>query len=192
MRAVPVFDELTESRTDAELLLASEVGDKQSFGLLFDRHSRVIYAVALAIVKNPADAEELLSDAFFLLWRKWAAIEFFGDSLLPWLITTVRYLALNRRRAARLSIVLNDEIDLGASPSAEHAAEHRVLAQRLEALIRTLSPLDQQIVQLCLVDSLTYELAAQRLGITHGTVRNRLSRSKKQLRTELDPEGQSR
>lgn len=191
MRAVSVVDESTEARTDAELLLASQSGDKQTFGRLFDRHSRVVYAVAFAIVKSPTDAEELLSDAFLLLWQKWPTIELFGDSLLPWLITTVRYLALNRRRATRFSVVLSDEIDAGASPSAENGAEHRILAGQLAALIRTLPPIDQQIIQLCLVDGLSYERAAQRLGVTHGAVRNRLSRSKKQLRNELDPEGQA-
>jgi RNA polymerase sigma factor, sigma-70 family len=70
--------------------------------------------------------------------------------------------------------------------------ELRELSRRLEALIRTLSPLDQRIVQLCLVDSLSYEQVAAQLGIAHGSVRNRLSRSKKQLRDTFDPEGQNR
>ncbi|NEN07810.1 RNA polymerase sigma factor [Diaminobutyricibacter tongyongensis] len=190
MRPAPEVDDLTKSRSDTELLLASEAGDRHAFGLLFDRHSRVVFAAALAIVQRRPDAEELLSDAFFLLWRKRASIELAGDSLLPWLITTVRYLAMNRRRATRFSVALSEEIDSGASPSAEHAAELRLLAQQVEALIRKLSPLDQQIVQLCLVESLGYERAAKDLGITRGAVRNRLSRAKKQLRTELDPEGQ--
>lgn len=44
-----------------------------------------------------------------------------------------------------------------------------------------LRPLDQRIVRLCLIDSLSYEQVAAQLGIIHGSVRNRLSRSKKQL-----------
>lgn len=193
MHLVALTDEAPESSTDSELLLGSESKERRSFGILFDRHSRAVYATAFAVVQNASDAEELLSDAFLLLWRKRASIQFFGDSLLPWLITTVRYLARNRRRSSRFSTVrLNDEVDAGRSPSAESAVELRVFSQQLEALIRTLSPLDQRIVQLCMVDCLTYEEAADHLGITHGSVRNRLSRTRKQLRAGLDPEGQHR
>jgi RNA polymerase sigma factor (sigma-70 family) len=192
MRSVPLMDDATEARTDAALLAGGESGERELFGVLFDRHSRAVYATAFALVHNPADAEALLSDAFLLLWRKRASIEFFGDSLLPWLITTVRYLARNRNRSSRFSTVqLNDEIDAGRSPSAESTAEAWELSRQLDALICTLDPLDQRIVQLCLVDRLSYEQAASQLGIAHGAVRNRLSRSKKQLRDTFEPEGQN-
>jgi RNA polymerase sigma factor (sigma-70 family) len=193
MRPVLVTDETTDPRTDADLLMTSDSGDRESFSILFDRHSRPVYATAFAIVHNRSDAEELLSDAFLLLWRKREGIQFFGDSILPWLITTVRYLAKNRSRSSRLfTVALDDGVDAGRSTSTESAVELRALSRQLEALIGTLSPLDQRIVQLCLIDGVTYEEAAERLSITHGSVRNRLSRTKKQLRAGLDPEGQHR
>jgi RNA polymerase sigma factor (sigma-70 family) len=196
MQTAPMTDEQKQAKpakTDAELLLDSEPGDRQAFGTLFDRHSRAVYATAFAVVQDAADAEELLSDAFLLLWRKRASIELFGDSVVPWLITTVRYLAKNKRRTTRFSAVpLDDEIATNRMPSVERAVELRLLSQQLDVLIEGLTPIDRQIVRLCLVDGLSYEQAAERLGVTHATVRNRLSRSKKQLRVSLDPEGQNR
>jgi RNA polymerase sigma-70 factor (ECF subfamily) len=161
--------------------------------VLFGRHSRAVYATAFAVIRNPRDAEELLSDAFLLLWRKRETIEFLGESLLPWLITTVRYLAKNKQRASRFSAILFDEAkDTGRAASLETTMELRDLSQQIETLVGALPPIDQRIVQLCLVDNLTYEQAAISLGLTHASVRNRLARSRKQLRDGLNLEGQLR
>jgi RNA polymerase sigma factor (sigma-70 family) len=176
-----------EVPTDSVLLDACGEGDRAAFASLFDRHSRPVFATAFAVVKNRADAEEVLSDAFMLLWRKRTSIEFFGDSLLPWLLVTVRNLARNRVRAAAGTLSFDEDIGLGDSLSTEDLVAQRELEQQLDSVIGELSALDREIVQLCLVDGLSYEQAADRLGITHSSVRNRLSRSRTALRAQLNP-----
>ena len=173
--------------SDSSLLEACGRGDRGAFSALFDRHSRAVFATAIAVVKDRPDAEEVLSDAFMLLWRKRASIDFFGDSLLPWLLVAARNLARNRVRAATGSLSFDDDISLHDTKTTEDQVAQRDLVRQLDAVIAGLTSLDREIVQLCLVDGLSYEQAAARLGITHSAVRNRLSRSRTVLRTQLIP-----
>jgi RNA polymerase sigma-70 factor (ECF subfamily) len=177
-----------ESVSDDDLLGRCIGGDRHAFGALFDRYSRVVYATAILVVRNAADAEEVVSDAFVTLWRKRESIRILDGSVLPWLLTTARFEALNRRRATRQSLSLDDDIDTHRSVAADVTVAERALSKQLDAVIDQLAPLDRQIVLLCLVDELSYADAAQRLGLTHSTVRNRLHRARKQLRTELRTE----
>lgn len=190
MQVATVMEIRLSPQTDQELIVQCVDGDRRAFGAIFSRHSRVVYAVAITAVRNPADAEEVLSDTFLTLWRKRATVEFVDDSALPWLITTARYQALNRKRAGfrEASISLNEEIDTHSSAGADVIAAEQELTQRLDAVIAGLGLLERQIVQLCLINNLSYEQAAKKLHVSHATVRNRLSRARNQLRQELQPE----
>lgn len=184
----------TAEISDGDLLGRCVSGDRAAFGLIFDRYSPPVYAAASLIVEQAADAEDVLSDTFLVLWRKRADIELFGGSGLPWLVTTARNLARNHRRAThrRRFVSLNDDIDSNASVSADSSAATRRVAEQLEAMLSRLPPLDQQIIQLCLVDETSYEQAAHQLGISHGAVRNRLARSRQHLRSTFDAEREER
>jgi len=173
-----------DARTDAELLDAAG-GDSRVFGVLFDRYSRVVFAAAFVIVEDRRAAEEVTSDAFMVLWRKRESIVL-ADTVLPWLLATTRYLARNQRRSARRDVELNEGILASLVPSAEHLAVARDLNRQLAAVVAALKPLDQTVVNLCLVDGLSYDDAAERLGISHGQVRNRLSRSRGTMRRLLN------
>ena len=71
----------------------------------------------------------------------------------------------------------------GPDPEAEALAKEALRA--IDDAKGRLSATDQEIFELCIVENLTYKEAAQRLGTTHATVRNRLSRIRLSLRTEL-------
>lgn len=173
-----------DARTDAELLDAA-AEDTRVFGVLFDRYARVVFAAAFVIVEDRHVAEEVMSDAFMVLWRKRESIVL-ADTVLPWLLATARYLARNQRRSVRRDVELNEEILTSLVPSAEHVAVARDLNRQLAEVVEALQPLDRSIVRLCLIDGLSYDDAAARLGISHGTVRNRLSRSRSIMRRLLN------
>jgi len=64
----------------------------------------------------------------------------------------------------------------------------RDLAERILAAVAQLTPLDQQIFRLCAAEGYAYQAAAEQLGVGHGVVRNRLSRIRTRLRTEVTTE----
>ena len=163
-------------------------GDREAFRLLFRQHQRTVYWAAFSVLHTRGDSEEVLQDAFLTLWNKRGTIDLVGESVLPWLITTARYLALNRRRAE--SRRPRDSLDAGPeitddAPSPESVAIGNEALRRIRTIMATRPDVDQRIFELCLVDDLSYDQAARALGISHATVRNRLSRLKGRLRSEL-------
>jgi RNA polymerase sigma-70 factor (ECF subfamily) len=162
--------------------------DSDAFDLLYERHVRTVYRAALARVRSTPDAEEITQEVFVTLWRRAASIELV-ESLLPWLLATARYVALNRLRsdAARQAHLAEAELEArpDAGPTAEERFEQSRLADAIAAAVAGLSESDQAIYRLCIEDGVGYADAAARLGLTHGAVRNRLSRVRKALRGDL-------
>jgi RNA polymerase sigma factor (sigma-70 family) len=169
--------------SDAELLARSGARAESAFGEVVRRHGGPLYAVAYRWLVP--DAEEVVQDAFLLLWRKRGRIHLVGDSALPWLIVTVKHLAANRRRA-RMRRLQHEGAAAREPRFAE--GERGEVADLLQRAFDALPPLDAQVARLCLVEDVTYAEAASRLGLTESAVRNRLSRARTRLRKDLEEE----
>lgn len=171
---------------DSALLASLNSGNQVALTALYERHRRPVFARSFIETGSRADAEEVLQDAFLLLWQKRRRIRLVGESALPWLLVTARNLARNQRRyqahraAVDLPVVLVD-----ATTDPEYLAARNELAAVIDAALEALDPLDRQILHLCLVDGMSYLEAAERLQSTHATVRNRLSRARKSLRSSF-------
>lgn len=175
----------TPAPADSVLLRRAQRGDKDAFGELYDRHIRAVYWQAHSIVRDAAQAEDVAQDTFITMWRKRETITPVDSSVLPWLLTTSRYTALNALRSAqrRGTDALDDQTpDLR---DVEKDVEAHWAAAEISQAVAALSPIDQQVYELCIEQELTYEQAARALGINHGSVRNRLSRIRSRLRTDL-------
>ena len=182
------------SADERALFSRVQAGDRESFRTLFRLHMRSVYWAAFGVLQSRADSEEVMQDAFMTMWDKRASIELVGESTLPWLVTTARYLALNRRRAEerRRRDPLDPDaelLDRALGPNGvlgpEGAAVANEARQHIEEVMAQMPLVDQEIFWLCLVGDLSYKQAARQLGISHGSVRNRLSRLKMRLRSEL-------
>ena len=165
-----------------------QAGDREAFRMIFRQHTQSVYWAAFGVLQSRDDSEEVMQDAFMTMWDKRASIELVGESTLPWLVTTARYLALNRRRSETRK--RRDPLDENANVfdhalAPENAAVAREARQHIEEVMALMPLVDQEIFWLCLVSDLTYKEAARQLGISHGSVRNRLSRLRARLRSEL-------
>ncbi len=175
--------------SDREILLALKRGDDDALRELHRRHVRAVYWFTYSLIRRRVDTEEVVQDTFLTLWNKARTVELVDDSVLPWLMTTARYLSLNRLRSlARHATFGQDMIDELAEPgmTPESRAALTQELETIEAALRRMSPMDQKLYRLCVVDALTYKEAASQLGVSHGTIRNRLSRVRKALRGELN------
>ncbi len=176
--------------SDLEPLARVRRGDREGLRVLFRRHLPIVYGAAFVVTRSEPDAEEAAQDAFFLLWQKRNEVNIAGDSVLPWLIVTARFEASNRRRAAnrRRTVPLIEELDTGVSESPETIVLAAELQRRLTAAIEDLPSLDRDLITSCLINGNSYEEAAASAGVTHGAVRNRLSRARRQLRMQMTAE----
>ena len=179
-------------RRDAELVTAAAAGDEQAFRALYRAYVRPVYWLAHSLVGTTADAEDVTQETFLAAWRKLPGLELASESLLPWLVTICRFQSANRirrqRRDREHTAAAVDET-LPATVDVERQVVDAHLVEQILREVRTLGELDQGIFRLCAAEGYGYQAAADRLGVSHGVVRNRLSRIRTRLRSTIEPEG---
>ena len=178
---------LTEVADDVELLSRAQSGDRRAFADLYDRHVRPVYWQAYSLVRDAGEAEEVTQDVFVTTWRRIRAITPVDGSLLPWLLVTARYTALNanRRAARRRGEPLDDDALEGGGSSVEREIEAAQVRAEIDKAVAALAPNDRRLYELCVEGDHTYEQAARELGVSHAVVRNRLHRLRNRLRADL-------
>lgn len=174
---------------DRDLMRRLASDDATALTDFYNRYGRLVYARAFVEIASRADAEEVLQDAFLLLWQKRRKVIIVGESTLPWLLVTARYLASNRRRARDRARTVTSE---GRAESSSTTHDPAVIVARsefqelIDSSLARLPAIDREVFKLCAVDGLSYKEAARRIGTTHAVVRNRLSRTRSVLRADTE------
>lgn len=145
-----------------------------------------MYRVAVAITRDHAEAEDLVQDS---LVRAYQALDRFdGANPRAWLLTIVRNTHINRHRRRRPELLHDpDGIDqrAKAAPGADIEALAAIFDTRVEAALRELPDDQQAVIELVDVAGLSYQQAADALGVPTGTVMSRLHRGRKRIKKKL-------
>lgn len=184
---------------DPELVERFRKGRSSAFRELVRRYQGKVYALALRLTSNQADAQEVLQDTFLSVYRK---IETFrGDSAFSsWLyrITANAALMKIRSRGNRRDVPLDDVLSavegqpyiptMGRdwSEDAERVAINRQLAQQIGAAVEKLPEKYRVVFLLREVEGLPTQEVADALGLSTPTVKTRLHRARLFLRQELE------
>jgi RNA polymerase sigma-70 factor (ECF subfamily) len=180
-------------RIDALLVQRVAVGDRQAFTELYDRFSGPLYGTALRVLRDPAEAQDVVHDAFVTLWEKAGTFETSRGSAFSWAITLVRNRAIDRVRMRRRRAELladSSPSDLGyvedsADSSAGDSAALGDDARAVRAAVATLPIEQQRALELAFFGGLTQEQIAQKLSEPLGTVKARIRRGLLKLRDAL-------
>ena len=182
---------------DRELVGRMAGGEDRALGDLYDRYGKTLYALALAIVREPADAEEVVVDAFGQAWRSAASFDPARGSVGAWLATIARSRALDlvRARGRRAKVheraaLLSDGVATPiASPGidpgrgAEQSEARHLVGRALGAL-----PEPQRMaIELAYFEGLTQSEIAERLAEPLGTIKTRMRAGMEKLRGLLGP-----
>ncbi len=166
---------------DGSLLNRVRGGDQQAMVALFDRHSSVVYAVALRVLSDPSGAEDVMQEIFLRIWRKPPVMEAGSGSLAGWFAVLARNRAIDQLRRRRPSdspedVVLLSTVDVAAD------SEHNLLLDRARSMITALPEEQQTVLQLAFFDGLSHSEIAERLQSPLGTIKTRLRRAVLTLR----------
>jgi RNA polymerase sigma-70 factor (ECF subfamily) len=177
--------------SDADLWARSRAGEGDAFGLLFDRHARLIYNFCFRRIGNRESAQDMLSMVFLEAWRR-REKELPADKVLPWLYgiatNVVRHQHRSERRfAAALARLPRPVGEADFAGVVAERLDYEQQAQQALKRLRVLPEREQDVFVLCVGMGLSYEDAALALGLPVGTVRSRLSRARARLR-ELAPD----
>jgi len=177
-------------QADAAIIDRIAAGDRAAMAELYDRHSDVVFSLACRIVRQPADAEDVVQDVFTQAWRQAARYDAERASAAAWLLNITRTRAIDRLRAARTrqQISGGDE-RLESTPTVGATQEDQVIggerAERVRAALSVLGEAQRTAIDLAYFAGLTHGEIAARLSEPLGTVKTRIRSGLLKLREAL-------
>lgn len=157
---------------------------------LYDRYSAVALGLALKIVRDQTEAEDVVHDAFITIVERAHQYQPERGTVVAWLITTVRNLSLDRARRRVRRAQITDE-ELRHEPKEPIAdPEQLTWVERERALVHQalakLAPAQRETLEVAFFEGLSYPEIAQRHNVALGTVKSRAARALATLRAALD------
>ena len=168
-----------------------DAGSLTAFAQLYDRYCHRAYRLALSVCHDDGRAQDAVQEAFLSVWKSPASYRAHRGTVAAWLLTVVRYRAIDlARRNARHEIGHADGDLLERLGDPEDAIERAVIshddARRLRASLALLPEGQQEVIALAFYGQLTHiEIAAQ-LHLPPGTVKGRMRLGLEKLRADIE------
>jgi RNA polymerase sigma-70 factor (ECF subfamily) len=181
--------EIPTSAVNDEARLRAE---DDALAALVDQYAGALYRVAYSVLRNPADAEDAVQEAFLRVLRHRDTLGEVRDHRV-WLIRIVWNIVLDRKRRAKTRPETDDVAELArVLPSAGLSAEEIAAAAQhhahVLASVDRLPAKERQVIMLSAFEELTSVEIAAVLGITESSVRSRLFRARNLMAGLLDHE----
>jgi RNA polymerase sigma-70 factor (ECF subfamily) len=157
---------------------------------LYDRHARPIYSLALRILGDATEAEDIVQEVFSQAWKQAARYNAARGAVGAWLLTLTRSRAIDRLRAkrARPGDVSDERVAdqlVDAGPPADLLVLSSEQVARVRAALDELPLLQRAAIELAYYEGLTHAEIADRLEQPLGTVKTRIRLAMLKLRDVL-------
>jgi RNA polymerase sigma-70 factor (ECF subfamily) len=186
----------TTEATDELFRSGVVVGDRDALGCLFRRYARLVYGIGRRVLRDSAEAEDLVQDIFVYIHRKASLYDAARGSVRTWILQTAYYKALLRRAQLNSSQyyacvdpegVEAPELADARSPAYDRSGEGLFGRQGWRELVCCLTEDQWETFRLHFYEGYTFaEIATQR-GESVGNVRNHFYRGLERLRNRLSP-----
>ena len=181
---------------DELLIRRAQRGDADAFEQLLLEHQKNVYNLCYRMAGNPDDAMDLSQETFLRAWRCLDQYQF-ASAFSTWLYRLCSNICIDflRRRRRQQAVPLTFEDADGeeqtyavpdAQPLPEEQVELKLTRETLAAAMARLLPEHRAVLQLRVVNEMSYEQIADVLDIQIGTVKSRLSRARNQLKKILE------
>ncbi len=173
-----------EAQRDRELVAAVGAGDNEALGALYDRHGRQLLGVAIAVLGNERDAEDLLHDVFMELWQKADTYNPSRGPVIYWLILRTRSRAIDRQRSLRVKENFQAQAKVEAAASPQGAEIDWEQVEALECL-SSLPARQRDVLVMNYIQGYTCQEISDMTQTPVGTVKSRLQSAIRRLRVHL-------
>jgi RNA polymerase sigma-70 factor (ECF subfamily) len=158
---------------DAALLAAVAEGSQDAMAAVFDRYSRIVYCIALRVLKEPSLAEDVMQEVLLQVWKRPQSFVAQRGNLAAWLSVVARNRSIDvLRKRAPLDPIgelpLPDPRDMAAQ------SEQTWLIDKVRSVIETLPAEQQNPLELAYFQGLSHSEIAERTGSPLGTVKTRI------------------
>jgi len=183
--------ESEEPISDTQLMAAVRVGDKLAFSQLYDRYAETVYGVCLRVLRRQAEAEVVVSDVFWEIWRKPDRFDPLRGSCRTYLFTLARSRSIDQLRASakrnekthaamQETIVETEQLQKNQDPCEQVAAKE--WRQTVREAVGRLEQEQREALLLAYFDGLTHHEISQRLEKPLGTVKTHIRRGLQTLK----------
>jgi RNA polymerase sigma-70 factor, ECF subfamily len=169
----------------ADLVRQMAAGDRQAFAAFYDRHAPVVFPLILRIVRERADASDVLQEVFWEAWRDAGNYDASRGSPEAWMITRARTRAIDRVRATRRrseTFVAPLDEAVAAAPAPGDAAERASDRGTVRSALRRLPDAQREVIELAYYAGLTQTEIADKIKQPLGTVKTRIRLGLERLR----------
>jgi RNA polymerase sigma-70 factor, ECF subfamily len=162
--------------------------DRTAFALLYRRTAPQLFGIAMRILRQQTDAEDVLQECFVAVWNRAATYDPQKSGVMTWLASILRHRAIDRRRRrAHIEDRLGSEEDLLAlSAGVADDADRGAALAELRDCLEELEPAPRQAVLLAYAYGYTHEELAERLKAPMGTIKSWIRRSLERLKRCLE------
>lgn len=168
-------------------LLACARGERFALRMLYEREGRWLLGVVRRIVRDAAQAEDVLQDALLQVWQRASTFDPALGSGRGWIYTVVRHQALKAVRGGEVELAFDPDVLTGVADARQSASDDAddtrgLDPDGLERCLQQLDPQRRDCVVHAFVDGYTHEQIAQRLQTPLGTIKSWIRRSLQSLR----------
>jgi len=155
------------------LLQRVSANDQGAMAEFFDRYGGLVYSVALRVLKDPGQAEDLMQEIFFQVWKKPEAFVQGRGSLGAWLAVVTRNRAVDvlRRRKPDDNV---DDFVLASKTNLASEVEQNRMMEKVRQVLNGLPAEQQKSVEMAFFEGLTHAEIAAQTGDPLGTVKTRI------------------
>lgn len=188
MPAPPVVN---EQSTDLEIFSAIQAQQVKALDVLYDRYGKLVYSMAVQILNNVEEAEEVTQETFLRLWQRSEIYQPKRGSLSGFLITLSRSRSLDRLRSRQSREQKLQRIQMFSDCVSDYnpPLEFVTVQERFNLVhiaLKQLSPIDRQLLEAAYYGGLSQSEIAERENIPLGTVKSRTRQALKKLRALLN------
>lgn len=170
-------------KNEADLFILDRIKSNQSqaIELMYDRFSESLYGIALSVLKNEEDAQDVLQDSFIKGWRKIASYDPNKGTLFTWLLNITRNTAIDKLRIVgkkQDQEIQITEYNVSNKEGLSFNPDHLDLRKQLG----NLDVKYQEVINALFFEGMTQQEASDELGIPLGTVKTRYKIAMRELR----------
>jgi len=170
--------------TDSMLISRVRAGDEDALAALHDCYAQIVYSVALRVLGETTQAEDILQEIFLQLWRNPQTFDSSRGSLGAWLAVITRHRAIDQLRRRRPESDIEDVI-VAVDTRIEQTTDRNMTIAKIRAVVDRLPAEQRKPLEMAFFEGLTHSEIATKTGEPLGTVKTRIRSALLTLRKAL-------
>ncbi len=175
-------------QTDVEVFASLKSGNFSALGTIYDRYGEAVYRLALRMLGNVTEAEDLTQEVFLAFWRN-SSYDPNRGAMLTFLMTITRSRAINRLSQKRSQLQLVERLGNTQPPDSKNPLMDQVsvseISQIVTEALQQIPENQRQILEMAYYDGLSQSEITKQLNIPLGTVKTRTRQGLLKLRKLL-------